>query len=188
MGIEGIISRIRQEAHEQANSGIAGAKEKARGLRREFEKELERKKNALQREMEEKIQAKVDILISEARRKARDNILRVKESIIQACIESALSSLMELPKKEYREVLMGLVEKGKEQVGERCLVSVTRPEDGELLTGAPGVELISEVASGSGGVVVYSLDKKLRVNNTFEGILQRKRSEIRDLAARRLFP
>jgi vacuolar-type H+-ATPase subunit E/Vma4 len=187
MAIEEIVSRIKQDAHRKAEAEIAEARDQATSYKRDFERELEHRKEGLQRELEADIQSKTGIILSEARREARDSALRVKDSIIQDCINEALKNLRELPREEYRGLLLDLIEKASQQVGGRCLVSLTRSGDRELLEGSSGFDLTEEIVPGSGGVVVHSLDRKLRVNNTFEGILLRKRGEIRNLAARMLY-
>ena len=187
MGIEEIVSRIKQEAHEQADKITAEARQRADAQRREFEKELEEKRRRLQKEMEAKIRSKADIIISEARRESRAELLKAKESLIQQAINTALEKLRSLPAEDYQRLLAGLVEKGKEQVGSPCLAAVSREEDASIIQGLDGVELLSERAQGTGGVVLFSSDRKLRVDYTFEGIAQRKRGELRTLAARLLF-
>lgn len=191
MAIEEIVSRIKQDAHKKADARIAEARNQAANFRKDFERELEQKKEALQREMESAVRSKVGIILSEAKRAARDSTLRVKESIIQDCINEALIELRELPQDRYRQLLLNLINRARRQlsphVGGRCLVSLTRSKDRELLEGSTGFDLTDEIVPGSGGVVVFSPDRKLRVNNTFEGILQRKRGEIRNIAARMLF-
>ena len=187
MAIEEIVSRIKQDAHRSSEAEITEAREQATSYRKEFERELEHTKETLRRELETAIQSKVGIMLSEAKREARDSTLRVKESIIQDCINEALKDLRELPRDEYRQLLLHLIEKAGQQVGSRCLVTLTRSGDRELLEGSTGFDLTDEIVPGSGGVVVHSLDRKLRVNNTFEGVLLRKRGEIRNLAARMLF-
>ena len=187
MAIEEIVSRIRQDAHTKADGQVAEARKDALRFRKEFEQELEQRKEVLQRELEAGIQSRVGIIISQARKDVRDSILRVKESIIQDCINEALNELRELPPDQYHQLLMTLIERASSQVGDGCLVSLTRSKDRESLEGMTGFHLTDEIVPGSGGVVVYSPDRKLRVNNTFEGILQRKRGEIRNMAARALF-
>lgn len=187
MAIEEIVSRIRQDAHAKADADVADARQEATRFKKEFEQELEQQKETLQRELEAGIQSRVGILISDARKNVRDSTLRVKESIIQDCINEALNELRDLPPDLYHQLLMTLIHGGGKQVGGRCFVSLTRSKDRELLDGMTGFDLTDEIVPGSGGVVVHSLDRKLRVNNTFEGILQRKRGEIRNMAARNLF-
>ena len=187
MASEEIVSRIKQDAHRKTEAETAEARDQASTYRKDFERELEQKKDVLQRELEASVQSKVGIILSEARREARDSTLRVKESIIQDCVNESLKGLRELPHEEYRQLLLNLIEKASRQVGGRCLVSLTRSGDRELLEGSTGFDLTDEIVPGSGGVVVHSMDRKLRVNNTFEGILLRKRGEIRNLAARMLY-
>jgi vacuolar-type H+-ATPase subunit E/Vma4 len=187
MAIEEIVSRTKQDAHTKADSVIADARKEATDFRKVFEKVLEGEKQSLQREMESAIQSKVGIILSEAKRETRDNTLRMKESIIQECINEALIELRDLPQEEYRALLLDLINNGGQQVGGRVLVSFTRSRDRELFEASSAFEITDEIVPGSGGVVVYSHDRKLRVNNTFEGILQRKRGEIRNISARMLF-
>jgi len=187
MAVQEIISRIKQDAHKQADTEVADAREKASTFRREFDRELEKKKAALQREMETTIKSRASIIVSEARREARDNILRVKESIIQESVNEALTTLRELPEEQYRALLIDLITKAQQQLGGQCILAFTRSQDKELIGGSSEFDMSEEIVPGSGGVIVYSQDRRLRVNNTFEGILARKRREIRNLAARMLF-
>ncbi len=187
MGVEEIVSAIKKEAHDKANSEILEARKTADTLRKENEKDISGIKETLENELEAAIQARVGIIISGAKRQARDIVLQAKESIIQDCIDSAMESLAKLSAEEYGSLLISLVKQGQEQVGDNCLVTVTREADREILAGIPGVELAESTAPGSGGVIIQSLDRKLRINNTFEGILLRKRGDIRSRASRMLF-
>ena len=187
MALDEIVSRIRQDAHTKAEARVAEAREEATRLRKEFEHELEQRKEALRRELEAGIQARVGMMLAGARREVRDAILSMKESLIRECIDTALDGLRTLSPDRKRELLLTLITAGRRQVGEPCRVSVTDEEDRELLRGATGFELAPETVPGSGGVVVSSPDGRLRVNNTLEGVLQRRRGEIRTVAARDLF-
>lgn len=187
MGIEEIVSRIKQEAHEKANRITAEARKKAEAERRKFERELEEKRRILQEEMEAKLEAKAEIIVSEARRKARAELLRAKESLIQQAVDTAVEKLRNLSSHDHQQLIVELVNKGKKQLGTPCWVAVSREEDRAIIQGIEGVRLMEERAEGSGGILIFSQDKKLRVDYTFEGIVKRRREELRSLAARLLF-
>ena len=194
MGVEDIIARIKQDAHQRADTEVADARKEAAQYRKKFEHELEKMKESLQRDMEDAIRARAAIVVSDARRRSRDSLLTVKESIIQECINEALLTLRDLHEDRNRQLLLDLITRAREQVGEDCIVAFTSSRDRELLSAAqdaqdrtPGFRVSDEIVPGSGGVMVFSADRRLRVNNTFEGILQRKRGEIRNMAARMLF-
>lgn len=119
---------------------------------------------------------------------------------VQAVIEDLRQHLMEFATDEahYLPVLQRLLGTAARAIEQKELIAELNPQDLSRLEGrwesfateaVPGKHIIlsSEPLSCSGGVRVMSKDQRIRVDNTFEGRLERLAESLYQLAVEQLF-
>lgn len=125
------------------------------------------------------------ILVSKANQDARKELMNAREKIIEECFTKAHHKLSVLNEKEYRETVARFLEEGVRKLGKDCTVAVSREIDKELAKDM-GLKVKGSVEV-SGGVIITSGDGRVTLDNTFEGILKRKRDELRVKVGKMLF-
>ncbi|MCJ7697737.1 MAG: V-type ATP synthase subunit E, partial [Thermoplasmata archaeon] len=109
----------------------------------------------------------------------------VKEHIIDECFTQAFQRLSEIPDDHYKDIITQLINEGKKKLGDSCVAIISGERDGEIakMEKVP----VKGIIAASGGVILQSEDGKIAIDNTFEGILKRKRNTIRIEVGQLLF-
>jgi len=168
------IKQIKKEADRQATSIINEAKKEAQ---QEAEKIL-----ADGKKQGENIQK---LLVSKASQEAKRKTMTAREKIIEDCFTKAHHELSTIKELEYRKIVTKLIENGSKKLDGKCNVIITRSYDREIAENM-GFKVTGTVEK-SGGVILKSIDGKVTLDQTFDGILKRKKEEIRRKVGKLLF-
>lgn len=133
-----------------------------------------------------KLQSKLD--------RVRWNLVRA----VEARLEERMRDFMRQDADGYRAFLLGLLREGARQMSDLSLVVAANTNDralvGELLDGLraelPGQEIVldAEPVETLAGVLLTSADRRVRVDNTFEGRMARLRLRLQQTVLERLLP
>ena len=132
-----------------------------------------------------KIPAALKIIISKANQDAKRKIMNVREKIIEECFSIAHQKLSVLKESEYEKTVTKLIENGKKKIEGQCSVTISREIDKQIAKNM-GLRVTGEIES-SGGIILISSDGRITLDNTFDGILKRKKNEIRIEVGKLLF-
>ncbi len=185
MTAEKILERIKKDSEKEINQILKEAKKQAasiidiarKGAEVESEKILSSGKN--QGENIKKI------LVSKANQDAKREIMKAREKIIEECFAKAQRRLSTLKEAEYKKIVTKLIEAGLKKLDGQCTIVVSRDIDRKIAKGM-GLK-VTETVEASGGVILKSSDGGITLDNTFEGILKRKKDEIRIKVGKLLF-
>ncbi|PSP79097.1 V-type ATP synthase subunit E [Halobacteriales archaeon QS_1_68_20] len=169
---------IRQQASQEADEIVAEAEQEADELLAEREQAVE---NEIAQEREQKL--------SSAQLEAKQARLEARRDVLQDVRESVEQRIVDIDGDEREELTRALLDAATTEFGadERVLV-YGRPDDADLLesilTDYDGYELAGE-RDCLGGVVVESEAGRVRVNNTFDSVLEDVwEDELREISAR----
>lgn len=168
------INQILKEAEKQSASIIDTARKEAEI---ESEKILSRGKN-----QSENIKK---ILVSKSTQDAKREIMKSREKIIEECFAKAQRRLSALKGAEYKKIVSNLMEDGRKKLDGQCTMVVSRDIDRKIAK-SMGLKVTGAIEA-SGGVILKSVDGGITLDNTFEGILKRKKDEIRIKVGKLLF-
>lgn len=165
MGLETVKEEILNSAKEQANSLIAEARKEANRTAKEAEKKIEgmqQKTDADAKRMMELIK-KQELASAELENKKM--ILEAKKQIIEAAFAEARKKLENLDDKKTEAYIKKLLEKAKNDI-EVAHVYCNK-KDAKFLK-----EFRAETAGMIGGLIAENKEKTIRVDYSFETILQ----------------
>jgi len=182
-GIEKITDRIATEAGEKVANILAEAQAKAEKLAADYEAQAAAEKAALVEKGRTAAADREQRLVSMAQMEARNEILTVKQNLLDKAFEVALDQLCSLPEEQYVTVLEKLLQQavtsGKEEVilspGDREQVGQTVVDKVNAASGWT-LTLSDETRSIRGGVILR--DGSVEVNCTFETLLRICRTDI----------
>ena len=160
------VDRIKKDAEAQANTFL---KEKKETIKQETDALL--KKGMQQADLQKKIK------ISQAYQEAKRTMMQAKETLIEDCFTEAKQQLSTLDETTYDDTIRHLIKQGMDQIGGPCIAHFSRENDKKLIEKA-NLQLGNKIQA-SGGVLLVSKDGHITIDNTFEGILARKKNDIR---------
>ena len=189
--LENITQKIKKDASSKAQKKINEAKRQAKEILEQAEKELTGEKKTLELETDKIIKIQRSRAISEGKLESRKMMLNAKEEIITRAFEIANERLAELDQAQKERYLSSAIKGAVSELGsdvtafcnqkDQALVSkVASQVDSKIKVSSEGIEHI-------GGVVVRANDGSAQIDATFEGLLKRKRNDLRREIAEILF-
>ncbi|MEK6843362.1 MAG: V-type ATP synthase subunit E family protein [Candidatus Micrarchaeota archaeon] len=173
MGLEALKGELAKKTQSESLRIDSEARMEIKKLREEAKKDYENRMEFAQNEAKETI-AREKMRIPAARLKARRRIQDAKYEIVTDAFEELkkmLNARMSSGKKEYEKMLDALIKEGLEEIGAKNAIINVRKQD---LQFAKKYGKTAEI-SCSGGAIISSEDGKLRINSTFEAILEKKK-------------
>jgi V/A-type H+-transporting ATPase subunit E len=129
--------------------------------------------------------------ISEGKLESRKMMLNAKEEIITNAFELARKRLAELDQGQKERYLSSAIKSAVSELGSD-VTALCNPKDATLVTKVAKqvdskIKVSSEGIAYVGGVVVRANDGSAQIDATFEGLLNRKRNDLRREIAEILF-
>ncbi len=176
MSLDTVVEDIRDEAHARAEEIRADGEERAEEIEAEAEAEAAEIVETAEAEVDEEVEQLREQRLSSAKLEAKQKRLEARRDVLAQVREDVESRLVALDG-ETREVLTReLVDAaGTEFEGSESVRVYGRADDEELLESIladyPGYAYAGEYDC-LGGVVVESEASRVRVNNTFDSVLE----------------
>ena len=175
MSLETVVTDIRDEARERAEEIRAEAETRAEEILEAAEADAEEIRAERERETESRIAQEREQKLSSAKLSAKQERLAARRDVLADVRESVEERIATLDGDDRRELTKELIDASAAEFEEGDTVTVhARADDEELvtdiLTEYDGFEF-GEPYDCLGGVVVESRGSRVRVNNTFDSIL-----------------
>lgn len=185
MSIEKIITKIKEDGEKKARKILSEARGKAKEIIEKEQIEINKEKEIKYSKGKKEIETKKNIIISTAKRNTRKKILETKEEIINNCFVSSKESLENLDEENYNKILTKQILEAKNVIGDDLIVIPSRDKDISFLNSQNFT--IGDIKEATGGVTLVSKDGKISIENTFDGIMERLRDDVRIGVAKILF-
>ncbi|CCQ33735.1 V-type ATP synthase subunit E protein [Halorhabdus tiamatea SARL4B] len=186
MSLEVVVEDIKAQAREQAEEITQAAESDAEEIVADAESDAEEIKTEREREVDRQIAQERERRISSAELEAKQERLEARREVLETVRERVESELANLDGERREELTRDLLESALEEF-EGAVDVYGRAEDAALLE-----EIVADydaTLAGErdclGGVVVESSASRVRVNNTFDSILEGVwEDEIRSISER----
>jgi vacuolar-type H+-ATPase subunit E/Vma4 len=168
------VNNIKKDAEQQAKIIISNAK-------RESEEEVKKilSENKIKSENVKKIH------ISKANQDIKREIMNAREQVIEQCFSKAHHELSILKGKSYEKIVKNLIKDGMKKLGGKCSIITSRAAD-KIIAKELKLSVVGRVEK-TGGVIIKSVDGKVTLDYTFDGILEREKGKIRRKVGKILF-
>jgi vacuolar-type H+-ATPase subunit E/Vma4 len=186
MSAEAIIKKIQTDADKEIKQIQKNTKGKIDGILEEHRKKTKELEQDITEKGKKEIENMQKIRISQANQEVKRQIMNVKEELIETCFEKATDDLKRLDNEKYRTFIQTLIDEGKKQIKGSFTIKTSRPIDKKIAE-EKNIS-ISGTVQASGGIILISEKGNLIIDNTFEGILTRRKQEIRVQVGKLLFP
>lgn len=176
MSLETVVEDIRDEAEAQAEQIREEARAEAEEIRENAEAEAQEIRETAEREVERQIDREREQRLSSANLEAKQQRLEARRDALAEVRDRVEAAIADLPEDEREELTRLLLEDAAEEFEDADSVLVyTRAADTDLLESIL-TEYDNFALAGEydclGGVVVESEAGRLRVNNTFDSVLE----------------
>ncbi|SDZ96178.1 V/A-type H+-transporting ATPase subunit E [Haloplanus vescus] len=176
MSLDTVAEDIREEARARAEEIREEGEERAAEIIEEAESDAEEIHEEREADVEREVQQRREQAISSAKLEAKQSRLEARRDALEEVREEVETTLTDIDGDQRRELTAALLDEAAEEFDEGESVSVYgRADDQELLE-----DLLEDYDGFSvageydclGGVVVESEESRVRVNNTFDSILE----------------
>ena len=176
MSLEQVRDDIEKEARARADEIRADADERAEEILADAEDDAEEIREANAREVDSQIAQKREQALSGAKLEAKQQRIEARRDVLAEVRQQIETGLAELPAEKRESLTRSLIETAATEFDDDASVVVHgRADDRELieeiLTEYDGFAF-GEPYSCLGGVVVESETSRVRVNNTFDSVLE----------------
>jgi len=176
MSLETVVEDIRDEARERAKEIRADAEERADDLVAEAEADADATIEAAEAEAEREVEREREQKLSSAKLEAKQMRLEARRDALESVREQVADRIAALDGDEREELTRELLDAAAAEFDEGADVSVYARADDEalvsdILDDYDGYEYAGEYDC-LGGVVVESETSRVRVNNTFDSVLE----------------
>ncbi|QLG63531.1 V-type ATP synthase subunit E [Halorarum salinum] len=176
MSLETVAEDIREEARARAEEIREEGEERAGEIVAEAEAEAERVREEREATVERKIAQEREQSLSSAKLEAKQERLEARRDALETVHEEVEAAIAGLEGERREELTRALLEEAAGEFDDDESVAVYgRAEDEELLTdllsGYEGWSFAGE-RDCLGGVIVESEESRVRVNNTFDSVLE----------------
>ena len=177
MTAEKIIQQIKKDSEKEKNQILDEAKKQASIIIKEAKKQAKKESEKILSDGKKQSENIDKIMISKAGQEAKKEMMNAREKIIEECFIKAHHHLSTLNETKYRTIMTKLIKNGVKKLGKKCTILTSRDIDKEIAVNM-GLK-ISGTVETSGGVILKSDDGKITLDHTFDGMLKRKKNEIR---------
>ncbi|UWG46639.1 Archaeal/vacuolar-type H+-ATPase subunit E [Halanaeroarchaeum sp. HSR-CO] len=176
MSLDTVVEDIREEARARVEEIEADAEERAEAIVADAEAEAAEIREAAEREVEREIERKRDQRIASANLEAKQERLEARREVLSSVREELENRIETLPDEDREQLVRVLLDAADEEFDEDATLEVyTRAADTDLLETVledyDRFELAGDIDC-LGGVVVESDQSRVRVNNTFDSLLE----------------
>ena len=177
MTAEKIIEQIKKDSEKEKKQILNEAEKQANNIIKDIKKEADQESQKILLAGKKQSENLIKILVSKANQESKKDLMQAQEEIIEECFIKAHHSLSTLNKIQYRTLVTKLIKNGVKKLGKQCTILISRDIDKEIAKDM-GLK-ISENVETSGGIILKSADGKITLDHTFDGILKRKKNDIR---------
>lgn len=186
MSAEAIIQQIHKDAEKGINEIEKETKEKINKINAHIQKETEEMKQQMLDKGEQEARNIRKIEISKTNQEAKRKQMQTKEKLIDTCFQNAIQKLKELDDGHYEKIIENLIKKGRVQINDTFYIQSSKPLDKKIAEKQNIT--VKGTIDASGGIRLISEKGTITIDNTFEGILTRKKQDIRVHVGNMLFP
>lgn len=186
MTAEKIIERIKKDSEKEIKHLLSEVEKQTLSIIENAKKDAKQESEKILVNGKQEAENIIKISTSKASQDAKREIMNAREKIIDECFLKAQHELSTLTETSYKNLVKKLIEDGNNKLKGQCNIMASRDFDREI---AKDMDLkVIGTVEATGGIIVKSNDGRITLDHTFDGILKRKKDEIRRKVGKLLFP
>jgi V/A-type H+-transporting ATPase subunit E len=188
-GVDKIIERIKKDAEAKVKKIMDNANNEAENVRKRNEKKTRKIVEKIKQTYENEAETVKNTILSGAKIESKRIQLQIREEVIKECFIRAEKKLANMDGKVYEKFLSRIIKEGVDVVGENAVMKCAEKDIRVVkkIASSLNVSIDKNFLNTTRGVIIKSKDGKIRVDNTFDGILNRNKESFRKEVAKILF-
>ncbi|MBN2169563.1 MAG: V-type ATP synthase subunit E [Actinobacteria bacterium] len=184
MALEDILRALDKKAEAEVKVIQESALQRVDEIKSEVELSVSRARRLKLKKLEESVRSDCAALLYSASLKAKNNVIKAQENVVDTAFKIAEERLQEINKDaSYPKVLEALLDGCLEYIEEDVVIEA-RPEDRELvekMMASKGLafKFLETPLEVSGGLVAKTTDDEIIVMNTFESRMDRAKESLK---------
>ena len=189
MSLDTVVEDIREEARARAEEIKEDGRRQAAEIRAEAETDAERIREEREAEVEREVEQRREQALSSAKLEAKQQRLEARRDVLQEVRERVEAELADLDGQKRETLTRALLDAAATEFADSDSVAVYGAADDEVLLTKVLADYDGFRHAGEydclGGVVVESESSRVRVNNTFDSVLDGIwEDNLKDISAR----
>lgn len=186
MGYEGLATELHKNADAEGRKIIRAAENSAEKTVDEAQAKAKEIMDSAKKEAHAFVKQEGTERLTSAKLSAKKILDEAKDDAVERAVRAIWSGFKSqaLKKSVYPDLFSKLLKEGVEELGTTKAVVYVREEDRQFVSGYKAEALPPEF---SGGLIIESLDGKMRVNKTLEEIFSQNKNELRKKIYTKLF-
>jgi len=186
MSAEAIIQQIKKDA-EQEIKKINKEKEHAiKDITTRYQNETKEQQALLLEKGKQDTQNIQKIALSKANQEAKRQQMQTREHLIETCFNQAFQQLATIDDKQYEKIINRYIDQGREQINDTFYIQSSKPQD-KIIAKKHNITVKGSIQA-TGGIKLISEKGTKTIDSTFEGILKKRKQDIRVQVGTILFP
>lgn len=171
MGLEKVKERVLEEARQKAKDRIDSANAETREIMKPFSSQIKEKESALRSQMEAEVASIKRREAAIAKLESKKMSLAFRKDFIEGIFSQAKERLSRLPETERASYIKKLLQKANSEL--EMEVIYCNKKDARYVTGYKAKE-----ADITGGIIAESADGSLRVDYSYEALLEQLKESL----------
>ena len=189
MSLETVVEDIRDEARARAEEIRTDGESHAEEITEAAERDAERIREEAEREVERQIDQESEQKLSSAKLEAKQERLEARREVLEDVRDGVEARIADIGGDEREQLTRTLLEAAAEEFEDEATVRVHGRDDDEALLESVVDDFerfeVGDPVDCLGGVVVESDESRVRVNNTFDSVLEEVWEEnLREISTR----
>ncbi len=186
MGLEKVKQEILEKARKDAAGIVGAAQAEAKAVMRASEKQMQNYERLVDEDAGRSVEQMKRRELASAELELQKQVLAAKNELIETVFSQAMKKLGQLGDKKREAHVKGLLDLARKEMN--VAVVHCNSKDVEFLEGGSSDKLkVIKNDSISGGIVAESPDRKLKVDYSYETVLEQTKSKVLSDVARLLF-
>ena len=189
--IKKIEEKIREDLQEKLMEYESRKTQKIKEIMDNMESRWEKRKKELEHQMSVEVSLIKGKIISDAKMKAKMEILRAREEVLNEVKRSVYERLQNISQDRYTKFLLSVLKEAASSIGMNLVVKCL-PKDEDIvkqvtLAILPNSKIETTDEIKYGGIIITTQDGRTVLRRTFEDLLEARWPELRKIASKVLF-
>ncbi len=171
MGLEKVKERVLEEARQKAKKAIETANAEAREILKSSSKQIQQRESELMAQLQAEVDAINRREAATAKLESKKLELTLRKELVESVFSQAKETLSKLPEPERASYVRKLLKKANSEL--KAAVIYCNKKDAKSITGFKVVE-----ADIAGGIIAESADGSLRVDYSYEALLEQLKDSL----------
>ena len=177
MSAEAIIQQIEKDAEQEIKKINKETEKTIKDIETRYQQETKEQQTLILEKGKQDAQNIQKIELSKANQEAKRQQMQKKEQLIETCFTQAFQQLASIDDTQYEQIINRYIDKGREQINDPFYIQSSKKQDNTIAK--KHNITVKGTVKATGGIKMISEKGTITIDSTFEGILKKRKQDIR---------